>query len=375
MKILLTGGGSGGHFYPLIAVAEQIERVVRERHLLQPKFYYMSSDEYDARLLFERNITFLRVSAGKFRRYFSPLIIIDTCRVVFGVVKAFWKVYSIFPDIVFSKGGYASLPAVVAAWLLRIPLVIHESDSVPGAVNRWSGKFALRIALSYADAALYFPREKVAHTGNPVRQDISLPQKSGAREFLGLEEGVPVILILGGSQGAARINDTVLDILPKLVERYQVIHQTGKVHLAEMKGTTGLVLKDSPHRNRYHAFDYLSASALRMAAGAAELVISRAGSTIFEIALWGIPSIIIPIEGGAGDHQRKNAFTYAHAGACVVLEETNLTPSLLLSEIDRLFANRGELAQLGENAKKFARPDAARVIAEEILAIALEHEK
>lgn len=373
MKIVFTGGGSGGHFYPLIAVAENLKQLVKENRLIPPKLYYFSTEPYDERALFENDIEFRQIPAGKMRRYFSVSNFFDLFKTAHGIFSAIFTLYNIYPDVVFAKGGYASFPTLFAARLLRIPVVIHESDSVPGRVNAWAGKFAERVAVSFGEAAKYFKPEKVAETGNPVRTSIAKPLEEGAIEFLDLEQYLPTILILGGSLGAKIINETVLEILPELVSKYQVIHQTGRANFAEVKGAAGIILEKSEHRDRYHAFDYLNDLAMRMAAGAATLVVTRAGSTIFEIANWGRPGILIPIADSNGGHQRENAFNYGRSGACEVIEEKNLAPHVLLFEINKLLNNPDKLAQMSDAAKAFAHPDAARIIAGEILRIALKH--
>ena len=298
----------------------------------------------------------------------------DLFKTGWGILVSLYQIYRLYPDVIFGKGGYASFPALVAARVLRIPTVIHESDMVPGKVNLWAGKWASRVAVSYQDTAKYFPKATVAFTGQPVRKDIALPIVSGAREFLKIEEGVPVILVLGGSLGAQKINEIVLEGLKNLVEKYAIIHQTGKNNIVEARATGEAVLFDSPHKDRYKAFDYLNPLALRMAAGVSSVVVSRAGSTIFEIAAWGLPSIIVPISKSNGNHQKENAFAYARAGACVVVEEGNLKPNILASEIERLVTNVPEQEKMKVAAKAFFKPDAARLVAEEILKIALEHE-
>lgn len=375
MKILFTGAGTGGHFYPIIAVAEEIRRIAEEGHLIVPKFYYLAPDPYDKEALIENDIEFRATPAGKIRRYFSLLNFFDVFKTFAGLLKAVWQMYAIFPDVVFSKGGYASFPPLFAARIFGIPVVIHESDSAPGKVNLWAGKFAERVALSYPDAARYFKSEKVALIGNPVRRQMLTPQSSGAREFLKLEENVPVVLILGGSLGAQKINETVLEMLPQLLPKYQVIHQTGKAHYKDVTGTAGVILAGNQYADRYRPFPYLNALAMKMAAGVADLVVTRAGSALFEIAAWGLPSIVIPITDSNADHQRKNAFTYSHSGAAVVMEESNLAPHVLASDIIRLMENKDERAQMSIAAKAFARPDAAEKIARELLRIALAHEK
>jgi UDP-N-acetylglucosamine--N-acetylmuramyl-(pentapeptide) pyrophosphoryl-undecaprenol N-acetylglucosamine transferase len=378
MRILFTGGGTGGHFYPILSIAEEVKNILKEKRLLDAELIFMSSTPYDESLLFEHGLIYKKNSAGKLRVKPSLLGIFrnffDLFKTGWGIFISLIEVYKIYPDVVFGKGGYASFPALLAARILRIPVVIHESDSVPGRVNAWAGKFATRVAVSWKEAAQHFPADRVAYTGNPVRKDISMPITEGAREFLKLEEGVPVVLILGGSQGASLINDTILEALPELVKKYEVIHQAGPRHLKEIQATAKAILVNSEHRDRYKAFDYLNPLALRMAAGVASVVVSRAGSTIFEIASWGAPSIIIPITESNGDHQKQNAFSYARAGACVVVEEQNLRPNLLISEINRLVTNTDEAKRMGEAAKAFYKPTAAHQVAEEILKIALSHE-
>jgi UDP-N-acetylglucosamine--N-acetylmuramyl-(pentapeptide) pyrophosphoryl-undecaprenol N-acetylglucosamine transferase len=375
MKILLTGAGTGGHFYPLIAVTEALREEIKKQKILEPDIYYMAPEEYDARVLFENRIIFKKISAGKLRRYFSLLNVTDLFKTAWGIFNAVLEIFSIYPDVIFSKGGYASFPVLLAARLFRIPVVIHESDTVPGKVNLWSGKFAQKIAVSYPEAAEYFQKEKVAYTGNPIRKEIVRPLKNGAYEFLNLEENLPTILIIGGSLGAKIINETILDALPQLLNNYQVIHQTGRKNFTEVNGTAEVILKDHPFKHRYKPFEYLNDLAMRMSAGIADIVVSRAGSAIFEIAAWNVPSIIVPIAESSGDHQRKNAFAYARSGAAIVIEEHNLGASILVSEINRLMANPAAREQMRAGAASFARLDSAQKIAGEIVRIALQHEK
>lgn len=375
MKILLTGGGSGGHFYPVIAVAEALKDLQKEQHIVKPTLYYMAPEPYNKRLLFDNEIIFKKNPTGKLRRYFSLLNISDTFKTFWGVLKAIWTIFYIYPDAVFSKGGYGSFPAVFAAKLFRIPVIIHESDSVPGKTNLWAGKFAKRVAVSWPESAEYFPKEKVAFTGNPIRKSILQPIEDGAKKILKLEDNLPVVLVLGGSLGAQKINDTIIDSLPEILEFCQIIHQTGKGGLKDAKSRASAILYNSEKESRYKVFDYLNDEAMRMAAGVADLVVSRAGSTIFEIANWSKPSIIIPISKSNGDHQRKNAYGYARSGACIVIEEPNLNANILTSEIKNLLADNDKLQTMSQAAQKFSRKDAAKVIAQEIFNIALEHEK
>lgn len=377
MKILFTGGGTGGHFYPIIAIVEAIHKKIEQRKIISPQLYFMSPSQYNARALFDNEIEFVSVPAGKMRRYFSLLNITDIFKTIYGCLSAIVSMYKIYPDVVFGKGGYASFPALFAARLWRIPVFIHESDSKPGRVNSWAGKFAKKIAISYPDAVEYYPKKEgvVALTGCPIREEISQPLSNGAHEFLQLEQSTPCILIIGGSQGSQKINDAIIEALPELLNRYQIIHQTGKDNIEEIKSTSVVILKDHPYNYRYHPFDYLNVLALRMSAGIADVIVSRAGSTIFEIASWGVPSIIIPLPSSISHDQTANALAYAKTGAASVVEENNLSAHILIGEIDRIYNSEAIKDAMKKNAKSFARPDSASIIADAILDIALEHEK
>lgn len=376
MKIVFTGGGTGGHFYPIIAVAQKVNQIIDKENILGAKLYYFSDDPYDKEMLLETGLLYEEVRAGKMRTYFSLKNFTDIFRMFFGVINAIYKMFSIYPDVVFGKGGYASFPAIFAARILGIPVVIHESDSAPGRVNKWAGHFAKRIAVSFKEAADYFPKEKVAWTGHPIRTEIeySAP-RSEALQYFKLESNLPVIFILGGSQGAELINNTVLSALPRLVKNFQIIHQTGVKNFKNVFGQAQVVLADSTEKSRYLSFPFLNPLAMKMAAGVATVVISRAGSTIFEIASWGIPSIIIPITHTNGDHQRKNAFSYAHEGGCNVIEEMNMTANILSSEIERIAEDKDIWNKMARDAKAYNKPDAAMKIARELVDMALAHEK
>lgn len=378
MKIVLTGGGSGGHFYPLIAVAEKINKLVEEEKILKPQIYYLSDSPYDKKMLLENGIIFKKISAGKLRRYFSILNFFGLFKTGWGFIKSFFLVFGIFPDVVFSNGGNTSFPVLLSARIFRIPVLIHISDSVPGRTNAWAANFAKKVSLGFPETEehLSIKRDKIAVLGNPVRRELLTSLSEGAKEFLDLSEELPVILILGGSSGSQTINESIVDALPKLVQRYQIIHQIGKQGESEIKSRARVVLEKSEDKDRYKPFAYLNTLALRMSAGVADLVISRAGAgSISEIALWGLPSIIIPIPEEISGDQRKNAFSFARAGAAVVIEQGNLTTNILLSEIERLMGDENKRKELGDNAKKFAKIDSAEKIARGILDLALEHEK
>ena len=208
-----------------------------------------------------------------------------------------------------------------------------------------------------------------------MRQEVRETAKDGTEEFLDLEANVPVLLFLGGSLGAEKVNDTVFQALPDLVAKYQVIHQTGQAHVEEATQTSRVILDKNERRYRYKPYGYLSPLALKMAAGAADLIISRAGSgSIAEIASWGKASILLPIPQSVSRDQSANAFAFARARAATVIEQDNLTPHVLIAEIERLFTNPKARNDMAEAAAKFARKDAASVLATVLLDTALQHE-
>jgi len=373
MKIAFTGGGTGGHFYPIIAVAESVREIADSEKIVGLKLYYLADSSYDKEALFANGIEFLYVSSGKKRLYSSINNFFDIFKTAFGCIKATLSLFLLYPDVVFSKGGYSSFPVVFAARILFIPVVIHESDSYPGRVNLWSGKFAKKIAVSYDEAGLFFPKDKVAKTGQPIRRAILERKTEGAFEYLKLDHNIPTILILGGSQGAEVINDAILDIIVPLLKDYQIIHQTGVNLFEGVKARAEFFLHNDPNKDRYLPFASLDALTLKMAAGAASLVISRAGSTIFEIASWGVPSIIIPIEESNGDHQKKNAFNYARHGAAEVVEQDNLSSGVLTSEIKRIIGDKERWDKMSQNAKSFSQQDASKKIARVLIDIVLSH--
>lgn len=378
MKIVFTGGGTGGHFYPLIAVAEQVRLSARQRRLIAPKLYYIAPSAFDQEALFENEIAFIPCPAGKWRRYFSFQNFTDIFVTLSGFVSALMTLFTIYPDVIFSKGGYASVPVVLAARILRIPVIIHESDSKPGRANLMASKFAYKIAVAFDSAVPFFPakvRDRIARTGIPIRSAIALPEREGAAQELGLDTTVPTILILGGSSGARTINEVVLSCLTELVDTANVIHQTGRDNFKPVEGTAKIILEKSANASRYHAFPYLNTLSMRRAAGVADLVVSRAGmTTVAEIALWKKPSILIPIPESVSHDQRMNAYAYAHTGAAVVLEEQNLSPHVMASEVRRILGDATLRQTMSEKSVTFANADAGKIIADELIAVGLSHE-
>lgn len=376
MKIVFTGGGTGGHFYPIIAVAQKVNQLIDRENIIGAKLYFLSDKPYDSEMLFQNSMMFEPVATGKMRTYFSFLNFLDFFKTGLGMINATYKMFTIYPDVVFGKGGYASFPAIFAARILGIPVFIHESDSAPGRVNLWAGKFAKKVAVSFKETASYFPKDTVAWTGQPIRVEIKdKAPHNEAMKYFKFETNLPVLFIVGGSQGAELINNTILDALPRLVEHYQIIHQTGVKNFKIVSGQADVVLGGNPNKIRYIPIAFLNPLDMKMAAGAATLVISRAGSTLFEIASWGTPSILVPFTNSNADHSKKNAFTYAHAGGCSVIEEMNMTANILCGEIERILGDKEVLTQMSEGAKAFAKGDAADKIARALVDMGLSHEK
>lgn len=276
------------------------------------------------------------------------------------------------PDVIFSKGGYASFPVLFWARFLKIPVLIHESDSVPGMANKWAGKWAQSIALAFPEAARHFEGKNTAIVGNPVRPQIVGGNLSEAVEYFKLEEGVPTLLVLGGSQGSERINEIILAILPEAVKKYHIIHQTGKNNFNDVSGRARVLLEKNEFFHRYHPFPFLEEGEIRNAAKAASLVVSRAGAgSIFEIAAWSLPAILIPLLESAQNHQRENAYSYARTGAAEIMEEPNLTPHLLLAEIAKILESAERIQKMKMATQTFARLDAAEKIAKELIKLGM----
>lgn len=376
MKIILTGSGTGGHFYPNMAVAEQLRKIQKEEGIMEMDIFFASSNPYNEKELKRLGIIYKNIQSGKIRTYPSIRTVIDIFKTILGIFQAIAFLIYRYPDVVFGKGGYDSFPVIFAARILRVPVVIHESDSVPGRVNKWAGKFAKKIILSFPESSSFFSSSKTSIWGRPIMEDVANIEKAeGAREFLHIHEDIPVIFILGGSQGSEKINSTIIDGLTKLVEKYYIIHQTGTLHIEAIKLASKNILKNSSYSHRYIPFDFLNNKGIKRAANVTDIVISRAGSTIFEIAAWGKPSILIPYEFAHGNHQHHNAFSYARAGACRVIEESNLSVSVLEMELENILDNPKVKKSMEQSAKKFNKPKAAYMIAKHLSDIGLKHEE
>lgn len=369
LRIMFVGGGTGGHFYPLIAIAEQL------RSLDTPlKLYYAGPGRYDEDALTALNIEYVHIFSGKQRRYASFLNLIDLCKVAFGCLGALIKLFIIYPDIIVSKGSYTSVPVILAGAFLRIPIIVHESDSVMGKANKIGARFADDVVINYPDLRIEKSTATVHVLGIPIRSALTAPATENMHEAFGIDATRPVILVIGGSQGAERINALVLDSLDELLTRFTVIHQTGKAHIDLCTVSAQNLIPDEERRQYYIPRAFFSAGALNDMYSLADIIVSRAGSTsIYEIAIHGKPSIIIPIPEDISHDQRSNAYAYARTGATTVLEESNITDSLLLAEIERIMQNTDVYSAMTESARTFGKRDTAERMASLIMARAQEH--
>ena len=330
------------------------------------KMLFVGPKTVGAEAFAKESIAVSNIEAGKLRRYFSGHNLLDVFRVILGFFQSLFILFFYMPNVIFSKGGFGSVPAVLVAWIYRIPVLLHESDSVPGLSVKFTSRFAKRIAVSFPRAASFFPAKKTALLGNPVRSDLFSGSKEQAKTIFQLTGQKPLLLVLGGSQGAKAINDNLILALSGLLERCEIIHQCGQENLEDIKTLLGTNMPQG-----YHLYPFLDEEQMKHALAAADLVISRAGAgSIFEIAASAKPSILVPLPNSAGDHQKTNAFDYATTGATLVLVQENVTPIFLKNRVFSLLDNPELLAKMSEAAKTFAKPDADRVVAQELLNIA-----
>ncbi len=370
IRIVLTGGGTGGHLFPLATVAD----FMKEKYSSQEEIEFLfigKGEEMERQIFTPRLIPIKKILTGKFRRYFSWKNFSDFLKVPLGIIQSLWHLLWYMPDVVFSKGGYVSLPVILAARFYRIPVIIHESDAVPGFSNRVAGVLAKRIAISFERAKFYFVAEKTFLAGVPVRKEALDGDKYKAMEILGIKkESKPVVLFIGGSQGAQIINEVVLDAINELTERYQVIHQTGKIHYEAVIKEAGQRGQKIGHGDYYPVAFFGNEIGHLLAL--ADVVVSRAGATaISEIAANQKPCILVPINLSANDHQRINAFEIAQAGGAIVLEEENFKKNLLIKKINQLMNDVEMREKMVKELAKFYHPDAVQKISKEIIDIAL----
>ncbi|MDY5647689.1 MAG: undecaprenyldiphospho-muramoylpentapeptide beta-N-acetylglucosaminyltransferase [Lachnospiraceae bacterium] len=329
-RIVLTGGGTAGHVTPNIALIPRLKELGYEIH------YIGSYDGIEKKLIEELQIPYYGISSGKLRRYFDVKNFTDPFKVLKGFREARHTLAEIRPNVLFSKGGFVSVPVVLAAKRLHIPVIIHESDLTPGLANKICIPSAAKVCCNFPETLAHLPADKAVLTGSPIRQELLEGNPIAALEFCHFTANKPVILVMGGSLGSAAINDTIRGVLPELLKTYQVIHLCGKGTLDE-----GL-----NHTPGYVQFEYIKKE-LRDLFALADIVISRAGANaICELLALHKPNILIPLSAKAsrGD-QILNARSFEAQGFSIVLEEEEVTNLTLLNAIHTLMEEKDRYIQ------------------------------
>ena len=360
VAVVIAGGGTGGHTSPGLAVAAML----RSRSISCA--WIGSRAGIEARRVPETGIPYFAIPTGKLRRYWSWKNLTDVAvNVPAGVMRSSALLARLHPSVVFGTGGFVALPVVVAAALIRVPIIVHEQTAVPGLANRLTACLASRVALTYPDSASYFRRARTVVTGNPLRPELRAGSRADAIAHYRLDPALPLIYVTGGAQGAHRLNRIVGEVLEPLLGHAQIIHQCGD------NPTTGDRAWLEARRSalspalaaRYHVAPYIAAELADIYAAAA-LLISRSGAgTLNECCHLGVPAVYVPLPATRGDEQTANARLVERAGGCVVLPQSALTPERLLAEVTTLLADPQRLKEMGERARGLAIPDAAERLA------------
>ncbi|HZO75875.1 MAG TPA: undecaprenyldiphospho-muramoylpentapeptide beta-N-acetylglucosaminyltransferase [Ktedonobacteraceae bacterium] len=371
MRVLISGGGTGGHIYPALAVAARL------RDEYNADILYLGSDDgLETRLVPAAGFRFEAIKAGKLQRFVSWRTVAGVARVPIGMVQAIEVVRKFHANVAFTSGGYVAVPAGLAARLNGVPLLMHQQDVPPNLSNRLIAPLATRISVAFADSLRYFPSRKSLLLGNPIRQpilDVRQSTAQQARITLGFAPDLPLLLVTGGSQGARHLNQVVCQALPELLKSCQVLQisgprlfdETGEQAANAMKG-----LEESL-RQRYRLVAYMDEE-MPLALQAAELVICRSGaSTLSELAVLGKPSILVPLPPAIGSSpQEANAATFGERQAAEVIRNTDLKPELLVERVKFIITSSTCLQTMVEAVKDFAKPEATQAIVATIVGIA-----
>ena len=349
-KIVLTGGGTAGHVTPNIALLPSLEEAGYE------VFYIGSYTGIEKTLIEDLGIPYYGISSGKLRRYRSLKNLSDPFRVLHGLFQAKRLMKKIKPDIVFSKGGFVSVPVVLAAGSRHIPVIIHESDMTPGLANKIAMRKATKICCNFPETLKYLPEGKAVLTGSPIRQELLLGNKAAGLDLCNFTTDKPIILVVGGSTGAVHVNEAVRSILPELLKDFQVVHLCGKGKMDEsLNGTPG-----------YVQFEYISEQ-MRDLFAISSIVISRAGANaICELLALKKPNLLIPLSANAsrGD-QILNARSFEAQGFSMVIDEDYLSPGLLIEKVHALYGSRQTyIDAMGKSRQTNAIPSILEIINE-----------
>ena len=359
MRVLISGGGTGGHIYPALAVAKALQADYNAEIL-----YLGDIHGLETQLVPKAGLPFVGIQAGKLRRYLSLKTLADLGRVPLSFFQAMRQVRRFRPDVAFTSGGYVSVPVGYAARWNRVPLVIHQQDVSPNLANRLLRPLATHISVSFADSVRYFPARKTVLVGNPVREAIlgvvSL-ESAVAKQAFGLDPLLPLVLVTGGSQGAKHLNEVVVASLPKLLPVCQVLQISGTRTFAATRSSADVQLQDRPEWTaRYRLYDYLDEQ-MASALAAADVVLCRSGAaTLSELAALGKASVLVPLPPGfGGSPQGINAAMFQQHGAARVIRDADLTPERLFAELRPLLEDAAARQALGAAARLLAHPQAA----------------
>ncbi len=368
IRLVIAGGGTGGHVQPALAVLQSLRQQINVDPL-----WIGSRDGIEAALARDNSVPFRAIQTGKLRRYFSLQTPVDAMRIPLGSVQAFNVLRRFRPDVIFSTGGFVSVPTVFAGRLLRIPSITHEQTATVGLATKINARFANMVALSFAQSKsqLDGTKARVIVTGNPVRASLFGGSAAEGRRHFSFPSDLPMIYVTGGALGAQAINRTVLEVLPQLLRRAVVLHQCGPVSrngdlpLLEAARDRLPVELQASYVIRERIGDELAD-----VYAAAAFVVGRAGAgTVAELAALGKPAILIPLPGTGGDEQTLNARVLEDAGAAVLLPQVQLSPDRLIAEIDRLLVPTTR-ETMSEAARGLGRSDAADLLANAILELA-----
>ncbi len=370
-RILLVGGGTGGHIYPLAAVAQELQKTAQEKGVDLELLAVADSDRW--RNVFEsRGIRFKKILTPKLRKYEGNLNPADIFKLPVTLIQSFWHLFIFMPDGVFAKGGYVSVIPSLAAKLYFIPLFIHDSDAVLKGANKFLSKFAKKVFISFESMAAVLNNKKAVFSGNPIREELLSGDKNQAGGAFNLFPDKKTVLFLGGSQGARFINNLVIAGLVQLTKEFQIIHQTGDVNLEQVREETEKIKKEGADaygqdiEKNYRVYGFLEIEKLKVAYALADVIVARAGANlIFEIAALGKPAIVIAYPYSVREHQKEDAGEFAKFGA-VVLEEQNLKTHILADQIQRLLKPEN-YQTISQRIKQFAKLDAGKIIAEELM--------
>lgn len=364
MRVIISGGGTGGHIFPAISIANALKEADPTIEIL----FVGAKGKMEMEKVPAAGYKIIGLPVAGFHRRmnFRNICrnILFPFRLLGSMIKAGSVVSDFKPDVAVGVGGYASGPVLRKAAKKGVPCIVQEQNSYPGVTNKILAKDAKKICVAYPNMDRFFPADKIIMTGNPVRQSLLAPiDRKEAFESLGLKDnGKPVVLVIGGSLGARSINQGILSTLDKLTDDVQLLWQTGKIYYDGIKAA----LEQSPREN-VKAYDFIKR--MDFAYGIADIVISRAGaSSISELALLGKPSILVPSPNVSEDHQTKNALAMVNEGAAIMVKDADT--EMLITESIITLADKEKLAKLGNNIRKFARPDAASDIAKEVIALA-----